>query len=122
MNHTIGFRETTTAEAAASAAFPRDAVALRFDPSRRVTLRFELQLPDDAQALEAIRYARRAMIREERTRGLDWDEPSIEDPALSHRELRWFALASQAAWCRQKMAELVDRANRALDEIRAGAP
>jgi hypothetical protein len=121
MSDPIGFRETTAAEAAAAAAFPRDAVALRFDPSRRVTLRFELQLPDDPQALEALRYARRAMIREERTRGLEWDEPSIEDPSLNHRELRWFALASQAAWCRQKMIELVDRANRALDELRHGA-
>jgi hypothetical protein len=121
MSDTIGFRETTAAEAAASAALPRDAVALRFDPSRRVTLRFELQLPDDPRALEALRYARRAMIREERTRGLEWDEPSIEDPSFSHRHLRWFALASQAAWCRQKVVELVDRANRALDDLRAGA-
>jgi hypothetical protein len=61
------------------------------------------------------------MIREERTRGLEWDEPSIEDPSLNQRELRWFALASQAAWCRSKMIELVDRANRALDELRTGA-
>lgn len=119
MSAPIGFRETT-AEASPAAGFLRDAVALRFDPSRRVTLRFELDLGEDAEALEALRYARRTMIREERTRGLEWDEPSIEDPALSHRELRWFALASQAAWCRQKVAELVDRANRALDELRAG--
>ena len=119
MSDPIGFRETT-AEAAASTASPREAVALRFDPSRRVTLRFELQLGEDPQALEALRYARRAMIREERTRGLEWDEPSIEDPSLSHRELRWFALASQAAWCREKVVDLVSRANLALDELRAG--
>jgi len=60
------------------------------------------------------------MIREERTRGLDWEEPSMEDPALSRSEIRWFALASQVAWCRQKLEELVDRANRTLEEIRAG--
>jgi hypothetical protein len=118
MSDAIGFRETT-AEAAPSAGPLRDAVALRFDPSRRVTLRFELDLGQDADALEALRYARRAMIREERTRGLEWDEPSMEDPSLSHRELRWFALASQAAWCREKVGELVARANRALDDLRA---
>lgn len=96
----------------------RDATALRFDPSRRVTLRFEIGLVGD-DAVEALRYARRAMIREERTRGLEWDEPSMEDPSLAGLELRWFALASQAAWCRQKIAELVERANRALTDLRA---
>lgn len=82
-------------------------------------LRFALVVPD-ADALEALRYARRSMIREERTRGLDWDEPSMEDPTLSGTEIRWFALASHATWCRRKLAELVERANRALLEIRAG--
>jgi hypothetical protein len=81
-------------------------------------LSFEVILPDQDE-IDALRYARRAMIREERTRGLDWDEPSMEDPLLSGFELRWFALASQAAWCRQKVQELVDRANRAVDDIRA---
>ncbi len=81
-------------------------------------LSFEVILPDQDE-IDALRYARRAMIREERTRGLDWDEPSMEDPLLSGSELRWFALASQAAWCRQKVRELVDRANRAVDDIRA---
>jgi hypothetical protein len=60
------------------------------------------------------------MIREERTRGLDWDEPSMEDPTLSGAEIRWFPLAAQVPWCRKKLTELVDRANRALVEIRAG--
>ena len=96
----------------------RDAVALRFDPSRRVMLRFEIDLEGE-DASEALRYARRSMIREERTRGLEWDEPSMEDPSLSGRELRWFALASQVAWCRQKVAELVERTNQALAELRA---
>jgi hypothetical protein len=81
-------------------------------------LRFELTLGDD-DAVEAFRYARRAMIREERSRGLDWDEPSMEDPTISGSEVRWFALASQGAWCRLKLQELVERANRALEAIRA---
>jgi hypothetical protein len=98
-----------------------ESVALRYDPSRRVMLRFRLQAssPED---LEALRYARRAMIREERTRGLDWEEPSMEDPTFTANEVRWFVLASQAAWCRQKIAELVERANRAGEEIRHVQP
>lgn len=115
----ITFLETPDASPAASLA--RDSVALRFDPSRRVTLRFQLVLHDEDE-MEALRYARRAMIREERSRGLEWDEPSMEDPALHGTEIRWFALASQVAWCRQKVAELVERSNRALAEIRARRP
>jgi len=116
MTDPIVFRETTS-EANPTAGQLRDAVAVRFDPSRRVLLRFEIGLLDDA-SIEALKYARRAMIREERVRGLEWDEPSMEDPSLAGRELRWFALASQAAWCREKIGELIDRANRA----RAGLP
>ena len=116
MTDPIVFRETTS-DANPTAAQLRDAVAVRFDPSRRVLLRFEIAMADDA-ALEALRYARRAMIREERTRGLEWDEPSMEDPSFAGRELRWFALASQAAWCREKVSELVDRANSARAERR----
>jgi len=84
-----------------------------------VRLKFALEVPDE-DALEALRYARRAMIREERTRGLAWDEPSMEDPTLTNTEIRWFALASQVSACRTKLADLVERANRALAEIRAG--
>ena len=93
-----------------------DNLALRYDPSRRIMLRFRLQAfaPED---LEALRYARRAMIREERARGLEWEEPSMEDPTFTGNEVRWFALASQAAWCRQKIAELVDRANQAVERL-----
>jgi hypothetical protein len=97
----------------------RDAVAaLRIDPSRRMTLRFALKLATTGD-LEALRYARRAMIREERTRGVEWDEPSMEDPSLSATELRWFVLTSQVAWCRLKVTELVERANRAREAMRA---
>jgi hypothetical protein len=115
----IRYSETT--DVAGTRSGVRDAVSLRFDPSRRVMLRFQVVIDGDDE-LEALRYARRAMIREERTRGLDWDEPSMEDPTLAGYELRWFALASQVAWCRQKMADLIDRANRAAEEIRRTRP
>jgi hypothetical protein len=80
-------------------------------------LRFALSLSSEEER-EALRYARRSMIREERTRGLEWDEPSMEDPTFSRDEIRWFALASQASWCRSKVSELIERANRAISEIR----
>lgn len=83
-----------------------------------MTLHFALKLATTGD-LEALRYARRAMIREERTRGVEWDEPSMEDPSLSATELRWFVLTSQVAWCRLKVAELVERANRAREAMRA---
>ena len=118
MTDPIRFRE---ASEFSSAADTRDALALRYDPSRRVTLRFRLQLVEQAD-LEALRYARRAMIREERTRGLEWDEPSVEDPAFTATEIRWCALVSQADWCREKIAELVERANRAREALRALEP
>ena len=115
MTDPIVFRETTS-DASPTAGQLRDAVAVRFDPSRRVLLRFEIAIADDA-TLEALRYARRAMVREERTRGLEWDEPSMEDPSFTGKEIRWFALVSQASWCRQKVAELTERANRARAEL-----
>lgn len=91
--------------------------ALRVDPSRHLTLRFRLSIPS-TEDVEALRYARRAMIREERTRGLEWDEPSIEHPTFSATEIRWFVLASQVERCREKIADLVERANRAREAMR----
>jgi hypothetical protein len=95
----------------------QNAHALRIDPTRHVTLRFRLSIPS-TEDVEALRYARRAMIREERTRGLEWDEPSIEHPTFSATEIRWFVLASQVSRCREKISELVDRANRAREALR----
>lgn len=108
MPDVIIFRETTDLATGVDA---RDGLALRFDPTRRVTLRFRLQLPSN-EDVEALRYARRVLIREERTRGLEWEEPSIEDAVFTVTDVSWSALASQAAWCREKIRELVDRANR----------
>ena len=112
----IRFREATDPTVTQGDA--REVVAARYDPSRRVTLRFQLQL-SDPEDLEALRYARRMMIREERLRGLEWDEPSMEDPTLTPTEIRWFILASQGAWCREKIGELIERANLAREELRA---
>jgi len=113
--NSIRCRETTPQSFAG--AEDRDAVAVRIDPSRRITLRFAL-LIEDPQDLEALRYARRAMIREERTRGLEWDEPSMEQPVFTATEIRWFVLVSQVAWCREKIEELISRANRAREALK----
>lgn len=115
MSKPIRFRETTDLSVARGDS--REVLAARYDPTRRVTLRFQLDFSDPSD-FEALRYARRAMIREERLRGLEWDEPSMEDPTLTTTEIRWFGLASQGAWCREKIGELVDRANRAREDLR----
>jgi hypothetical protein len=113
--NSIRFLETT--RPSFTGAEDRNAVALRIDPSHSVTLRFSL-LIEDPQGLEALRYARRAMIREERTRGLEWDEPSMEEPVFTTTEIHWIAPYAQAAWCREKLAELISRANRAREALR----
>ena len=77
MTDPIGLRETTDSTLSRGGA--RDSAGLRLDPSRRIMLRFQATL-DGEDEMEALRYARRMMIREERTRGLEWDEPSMEDP------------------------------------------
>ena len=119
MTEPISFREATEAPDPHGGA--RDGTELRLDPTRRVMLRFQVALESDDE-VEALRYARRSMIRDERTRGLEWDEPSMEDLTLAGAEIRWFCLASQAAWCRQKMTELVERANRAIQDLGDSSP
>lgn len=114
VSESIHFREITDLSSSRSDA--RDGLALRFDPTRRLTLRFRLQLESE-EDIEALRYARRVMIREERTRGLEWEEPSVEDAVFTVRDVSWSALASQASWCREKFRELVERANRVRGEV-----
>jgi hypothetical protein len=81
-----------------------------------LTLRCRL-LTTDQDSLEALRYARRAMLREEWTRGLEEDEPSLEDAVFSAFEVTWSVRASAAASVRSKLAELVERANRARADL-----
>jgi hypothetical protein len=114
MSTPIQYRETT--ELSSSGVDARNGLALRFDATRRLTLRFRLELDSD-DAVEALRYARRVMIREERTRGLDWEEPSFEDAVFTMTDVSWSVLAAQAAWCREKVRLLVERANRLVPGI-----
>jgi hypothetical protein len=81
--------------------------------SMTVTLRFRLTSTDDS-SLEALRYARRAMLREEWTRGSVEGEPSLGDAVFSAFDVAWEVPARHRARCRAKLEELVARANRAL--------
>ena len=79
-----------------------------------VTLRFRLSA-DGERRLDALREARRSLLREEMTRGHDAEEPSLEDAVFSATEILWVVRPSQREWCVRKLEELRQRANRLLD-------
>ena len=81
-----------------------------------ITLRFLLSMTG-RKGLEAVRYARRSLLREEWTRGRQPDEPSLEDAVFSAREILWVVRADQRKWCLEKLEELRRRANSVLTEI-----
>ena len=81
-----------------------------------ITLRFLLSITG-RKGLEAVRYARRSLLREEWTRGRQPDEPSLEDAVFSAREILWVVRADQRRWCLEKLEELRRRANSVLTEI-----
>jgi hypothetical protein len=116
MSRTIRFSEIE--EAADPVSFNGDSSAPRLaEPT--VTLRYRL-LTIDQDSLEALRYARRAMLREEWTRGLDEDEPSLEEAVFTAFEVSWSVPASAVGVSRSKLAELVERANRVRVELPVG--
>ncbi len=83
-----------------------------------ITLRFRLTSADP-RSLEALRYARRAMLREEWTRGVEEGEPLLEEAVFSADEVIWAVDLAVRARCRGKLEELVARANRALADLSA---
>ena len=83
-----------------------------------VTLRSSFLATDNA-SLEALRYARRAMLREEWTRGVEPDEPSLEDVVFSAFDMVWVVRLGERERGLAKLAELVARANRALRDLSA---
>jgi hypothetical protein len=85
-----------------------------------ITLRFRITA-NDADSLEALRHARRSLLREEWTLGRDPDEPSLEDAVFSTTEIFWTVPPGQREWCLRKLDELVARAQRALPEVGAQA-
>jgi hypothetical protein len=86
------------------------------DPDSAVTLCFAIASSDPA-GLDAIRHARRSMLREEWTLGREPGEPSFETAMFSAEEIRWTVPLSQRAHCLERLAELEARAIRALREL-----
>jgi hypothetical protein len=87
--------------------------ALDLAEAPSVTMQFTFSGAEDL-SLEAIRHARRAMLREEWTRGRESGEPSLEEAVFSATGVVWVAAPEEQEWCLRKMDELVARANRAL--------
>ena len=110
MARRIGFSEVESAPEAMAYSAGSSATLLE---DATVTLRFRLTSTDDS-SIEAIRYARRAMLREEWTRGAVEGEPSLEDAIFSPFEVVWEVPTEHRARGRAKLEELVDRANRAI--------
>ena len=86
------------------------------DSPETVTLRFRVHA-DGLEELEALRHARRMMIREETTLGLSESEASLDQAVFSAAEIVWTARPDQRAGCVAKIDELARRANRAFDEM-----
>jgi hypothetical protein len=80
-----------------------------------VTLRFLLSAHSQ-KGLDALRDARRALLREEWTRGRDPDEPPLEDAVFSATEVLWAVRSDQRSWCLKKLEELLRRANQFLTD------
>jgi hypothetical protein len=74
---------------------------------------FSIEIGEPAE-LEALCHARRSMLREERTRGREWDEPSLEEAVFTRTEISWRVRPDQRSWCLQKLEQLSARANRVL--------
>lgn len=87
------------------------------DRSRGLTLRFLVSAGGE-RGLDALRDARRSLLREELTRGREPGEPSLEDAVFSVHEILWVVRPEQRLWCLQKLEELRRRANLLLTEVR----
>lgn len=102
---------TEIGDAPESVAWSGDSTAQQLSGAN-CTLHFRLLV--DSDSLEALRYARRSMLREEWTRGTEEGEPSLEEAIFSAFDVVWSVPADERERCRAKLAELVDRANRVL--------
>jgi len=105
------------AEVHQSQAPAEGSVALLTSGESLLTLRFAISTPD-TRGLDALRHARRSMLREEWTLGRDPGEPSLEAAVFSLTEVAWTVPLSQRERCLERLAELERRANRSLLELR----
>jgi hypothetical protein len=93
--------------------------ALSPDPAGLVVVRFRIHAGESG--LEALRHARRSMLREEWTLGRRNEEPSLEDAVFSNDAIVWPVWPEQRKICLAKIAELEARVERTLAELAAKA-
>lgn len=93
-----------------------EAQALFLVDESSVTLRFLVSV-DGGAGLEALRFARRSLLREEWTRGREADEPSLEDAVFSPTQIVWVVGPGQRAAALAKLEEIRRRANLLLSEM-----
>jgi hypothetical protein len=91
----------------------------RSSAAASMTLRFLVSV-DGGAALEALRFARRSLLREEWTRGRDVNEPSLEDAVFSPTQIVWVIASGQRPAALAKLEELRRRANTLLSEMERG--
>jgi hypothetical protein len=89
-------------------------------PGRTATIRLALDARTP-ERLDALRTVRRAMIREEWTRGLEEGEPSLLDADFSRSGILWEVAPGQVPRGRVKLGALVRRANELLKPEREAA-
>jgi hypothetical protein len=93
--------------------------ALSPDPAGLVVVRFRIHAGESG--LEALRHARRSMLREDWTIGRRDEEPSLEDAVFSNDAIVWPVWAEQRKMCLAKIVELEARVERTFAELAATA-
>jgi hypothetical protein len=114
---TLCIRLVDSTPAATDSAYSAGSSALNLADAAQVTLRFAIETSEEEE-LEALRHARRSLLREEWTRGRDGEEPSLEDAIFTPNEISWRIHSEQRCWCMQKVEELTARASRCQMELR----
>ena len=114
MTHGIRLLEVSSPEDPGVYSSGSNALDLAAAPT---TLCFAIEA-ETPEELEALRHARRSILREESTRGRDGEEPSLEDAVFSPVDMSWRIRPEQRRWCLQKVEDLTARANRCLIELR----
>jgi hypothetical protein len=94
----------------------RASVAIATAPDASLTLRISIEAPG-LSGLEALKHARRSILREEWTLGTEPGAPTLQTAEFSSSEIVWTVPMAHVERCLEKVAELEARANRALAHI-----
>lgn len=85
--------------------------ALELAPDAPILLHFTISARDP-EALEALRYARRSLLREEWTLGRAEGESLLQDAVFTSTEVIWQIPRADRDACVRKLDDLISRANR----------